>query len=109
MPAQSAEGQIPVPVFRMLGSDPIGQYDDGIADSHQGVITLEPVYKFGEGDAVWGNWLLKTLTVLGFGSEYLNQIEINNGYLLDIINSSNSSWWQHLCLNCYWNYSVFIA
>jgi len=62
MPAQSAEGQIPVPVFRMLGSDPIRQYDDGIADSHQGVITLEPVYKFGGGDSVWVNWFLKTLT-----------------------------------------------
>lgn len=26
MPAQTREGQIPVPVFRMLGSDPIYQY-----------------------------------------------------------------------------------
>lgn len=26
MPAQTEEGQIPVPIFRMLGSDPIYQY-----------------------------------------------------------------------------------
>lgn len=44
MPAQTQEGQIPVPVFRMLGSDPIYQYDTGLGHSIQGVITLEPVY-----------------------------------------------------------------
>lgn len=44
MPAQSLDGQIPVPVFRMLGSDPIYQYDDGLGNERQGVISLEPVY-----------------------------------------------------------------
>ena len=44
MPAQTAKGQIPVPVFRMLGSDPIYQYDTGVGHTIQGVITLEPVY-----------------------------------------------------------------
>lgn len=44
MPAQSEAGQIPVPVFRMLGSDPIYQYDDGLGNERQGVISLEPVY-----------------------------------------------------------------
>lgn len=45
MPAQTAKGQIPVPVFRMLGSDPIYQYDTGVGHTIQGVITLEPVYQ----------------------------------------------------------------
>lgn len=27
MPAQTAVNQIPVPIFRMLGSDPMYQYD----------------------------------------------------------------------------------
>ena len=45
MPAQTGAGQIPVPVFRMLGSDPIYQYDDGLGNERQGVISLEPVYK----------------------------------------------------------------
>ena len=35
MPAQTRKGQIPVPVFRMLGSDPIYQYDLGIGGNYQ--------------------------------------------------------------------------
>src|SRR5690554_6945283 len=33
MPAQTEEAQIPVPIFRMLGSDPIYQYDTGLGSS----------------------------------------------------------------------------
>ncbi|HPN36630.1 MAG TPA: hypothetical protein PK843_19170 [bacterium] len=56
MPAQNAENQIPVPIFRMLGSDPIRQYDSGLGSNGQGVVTLEPVYKYGGGDSAWVNW-----------------------------------------------------
>lgn len=56
MPAQHKENQIPVPVFRMLGSDPVRQYDTGLGTDRQGVITLEPVYRFGGGDSAWVNW-----------------------------------------------------
>ena len=56
MPAQHAEHQIPVPIFRMLGSDPVRQYDNGLGSSRQGVVTLEPVYKFGGGDSTWVSW-----------------------------------------------------
>jgi hypothetical protein len=69
MPAQNAKNQIPVPVFRMLGSDPIRQYDNGLGTTRQGVVTLEPVYEFGGGDAAWVNWFFKTFTedqALGF-------------------------------------------
>ncbi|WP_449437766.1 hypothetical protein [Pedobacter steynii] len=62
MPAQNEENQIPVPIFRMLGSDPIRQYDTGINSSRQGVITLEPVYPEAGGDANWVNWFLKEFT-----------------------------------------------
>ena len=61
MPAQHADKQIPVPIFRLLGSDPVRQYDTGISSSRQGVITLEPVYHFGGGDSTWVNWFFKTL------------------------------------------------
>ncbi len=61
MPAQHATQQIPVPIFRMLGSDPIRQYDHGLGSARQGVITLEPVYKFGGGDSAWVNWFFNTL------------------------------------------------
>jgi len=62
MPAQNAANQIPVPIFRMLGSDPIRQYDTGLGTTRQGVVTLEPVYEFGGGDATWTNWFFKTFT-----------------------------------------------
>lgn len=53
MPAQTEEGQVPVPVFRMLGSDPIYQYDSGLGDNGQGVVTLEPVYGASGADRHW--------------------------------------------------------
>ena len=59
LPAQDAAAQIPVPVFRMLGSDPIYQYDDGLGRRHQGVVTLEPSYAAGGGDPAWVDWFLK--------------------------------------------------
>jgi len=59
MPAQNEKNQIPVPIFRMLGSDPIRQYDSGLGKSMQGVVTLEPVYKGGGGDSTWVNWYFK--------------------------------------------------
>jgi len=59
MPAQNTENQIPVPVFRMLGSDPVRQYDSGLGSNGQGVITLEPVYKHAGGDSSWVNWYFR--------------------------------------------------
>lgn len=60
-PANTAENQINVPVFRMLGSDPVYQYDMGLGrpDEAQGVVTLEPVYEKGGGDRKWVEWYLK--------------------------------------------------
>jgi hypothetical protein len=62
MPAQHERNQIPVPIFRMLGSDPVRQYDNGLGTTRQGVVTLEPVYKFGGGDSAWINWFFNTFT-----------------------------------------------
>ncbi len=59
MPAQNEKNQTPVPIFRMLGSDPVRQYDNGLGTSRQGVITLEPVYHDGGGDSAWVNWYFK--------------------------------------------------
>ena len=56
MPAQNPENQIPVPIFRMLGSDPIHQYDSGLGGNVQKVVSLEPVYKGGGGDSAWCKW-----------------------------------------------------
>ena len=61
MPAQTEEQQISVPVFRMLGSDPIYQYDSSIGNNGQGVITLEPVYDNGGGNRRWVEWFFPAM------------------------------------------------
>lgn len=59
MPAQHVENQIPVPIFRMLGSDPIHQYDNGLGGNVQRVVSLEPVYKRGGGNSDWCEWYFR--------------------------------------------------
>jgi hypothetical protein len=61
MPAQTAVGQIPVPIFRMLGSDPIYQYDSGIGGVSQSVATLEPVYGSCGASRQWVDWFAKSM------------------------------------------------
>ena len=78
MPAQTPGGQIPVPVFRMLGSDPIYQYDAGRGGVSQGVVTLEPVYcgNAGGGRPEWVRWFLDQLVrtpSLAFGYAQVGQ------------------------------------
>ena len=69
MPAQNQENQIPVPVFRMLGSDPIHQYDNGLGGNVQRVVSLEPVYERGGGNAEWCDWYFREF-VEGPSMEY---------------------------------------
>ena len=85
MPAQHTEEQIPVPVFRMLGSDPIYQYDTGLFDGTnctaveaQGVVSLEPVYTGGGGggEPAWVRWFFDILRQgpnLSFGYTQVGQ------------------------------------
>lgn len=90
-PAQSIEQQIPVPIFRMLGSDPIYQYDlglkvDGSSSECQQVVTLEPVYtgsNGGGGNSEWVDWFLK---------ENFNGICISFGYAQ--VGQENSFGWE---------------
>lgn len=57
MPAQTRDGQIDVPIFRMLGSDPIYQHG-----TTPGLISLEPVYKNGGGGMPgWVDWFMDNL------------------------------------------------
>ena len=67
-PAGGRKNQIDTPVFRMLGSDPVAQYDLGVAEhlessvSVQGVVTLEPVYcgdAGGGGVPAWTDWYFR--------------------------------------------------
>ncbi|MBP5487747.1 MAG: alpha-L-fucosidase [Bacteroidales bacterium] len=62
MPAQTPEGGIGIPIFRMLGCDPIYQYEAGLGGSVQSVVTLEPVYKGGGGNPEWVDWFFRMFT-----------------------------------------------
>ncbi len=53
LPATNRDHQIDLPVFRMLGSDPINQYDIGSGNNGQRVMTLEPLCREGGADAAW--------------------------------------------------------
>lgn len=61
MPAQTKDGQIPVPIFRMLGSDPMYQYDAGIGTHYQGVISLEPVYQNAGKSKKWVKYFIESI------------------------------------------------
>ena len=61
MPAQNTRQQIPVPVFRMLGSDPLDQYDSGLGGNGQGVVTLEPVYPQTGRNRQWVKYFLDVI------------------------------------------------
>ena len=60
LPAQTAAEQIPVPVFRMLGSDPIYQVEARPGGNGQPVFTLEPVYPLCGGSPAWVDWFFRT-------------------------------------------------
>ena len=65
LPALTEEERIDAPLFRMLGSDPVYQYDYRIDPDRetariQGVITLEPAILGSGGDVpAWVDWFLK--------------------------------------------------
>ena len=62
IPAQTKEEQINTPVFRMLGPDPIYQYDFGLDENCncsdcQSVMTIEPCWSCGQSPD-WVDWYL---------------------------------------------------
>lgn len=68
MPAQTKSGQIDLPVFRMLGSDPLYQYSAGVGGAVQSVCTMEPTYENAQ-KPEWVGWYLRCMTddpALGF-------------------------------------------
>ena len=77
-PAQSKQMQVDLPVFRMLGSDPIYQYDMGLTTENgynpvaaQAVSTMEPIYPESGGDPHWVEW---------FMTENFNHLALPFGY-----------------------------
>ena len=92
-PAQTKEQQIGLPVFRMLGSDPIHQYDSGLINEDgkikpsawQKVITMEPAYPLYGGNPEWVDWFLKN-----------NYSGNNLGFAYTQIGQENSFGWPRV-------------
>ena len=60
-PRRQKATNFPVPIFRMLGSDPMYQYDTGIGTQYQSVISLEPVYPESGKNRNWVEYFLETI------------------------------------------------
>ena len=69
-PATKKGNQINIPVFRMLGSDPVEQYDLDAGDNGQLVMTLEPYYETSGSNPEWVRWFFEQMNLyptLSFG------------------------------------------
>jgi hypothetical protein len=59
IPAQTKEMQLDMPIFRLLGPDPIYNFEDGIRKDIGGVYTMEPVWERGKSPK-WVDWYFST-------------------------------------------------
>lgn len=75
VPAQCMDEQIPVPVFRLLGPDPIYNFEAEVRDNLPGVYTLEPAWLTGR-NKEWIQWIFDCLAkedALGVGYAHVGQ------------------------------------
>lgn len=75
IPANSYEGQLPVPMFRLLGPDPIYNFEQDVRSGLHGVYTLEPSWLIGR-NPEWISWFFDCLTqeeTLGTGYAHVGQ------------------------------------
>lgn len=75
IPARTPECQIPAPMFRLLGPDPIYNFEAQAREGLQGVYTLEPSWLIGR-DPKWIRWFFTNLTeedALGIGYAQVGQ------------------------------------
>lgn len=102
IPAQNEDMQIPVPLFKMLGSDQVYQFDFSMADDYspaksQSVITLEPVYHdYGGGLPKWVDWYLE---------ENFNGECLSFGYAQ--AGQENSFGWQKMKDGLFYQFDLF--
>lgn len=61
IPAQNLCNQLEVPIFRMLGPDPIYAFEDKLRKNINEVYTLEPASRIGQ-NKQWINWFFERLT-----------------------------------------------
>lgn len=75
IPGSTREGQLPVPMFRLLGPDPIYNFEQDVRSGLHGVYTLEPSWLIGR-NPEWISWFFGCLTqedTLGTGYAHVGQ------------------------------------
>lgn len=75
LPAQTPENQLDMPVFRLLGPDPIYNFEAEVRPDIPGVFTMEPAWLVGR-DPKWLGWYFHCLTeedALGVGYVQVGQ------------------------------------
>lgn len=75
IPANTYNGQLSVPMFRLLGPDPIYNFEQDVRPGLHGVYTLEPSWLIGRNEK-WIDWFFGCLTeedTLGVGYAHVGQ------------------------------------
>lgn len=84
IPAQTIDNQLDMPIFRLLGPDPIYSYESGIREGITGVYSLEPVAPLGR-DKNFFSWMFNRIVDdEQLGLSYL-QVGQENNFLWDNI------------------------
>ena len=95
LPASTGDNQLNVPMFRMLGPDPIYNFEAGVRDKLEGVYTLEPAWLTGR-DMNFISWIFGRLTdedALGVGYAQVGQ---ENNFLWENIRPGFGPQLHHL-------------
>ena len=95
IPASTEENQLNVPVFRLLGPDPIYNFEADVRHGLQGVYTLEPSWLTGR-DLGFIQWFFSRLTeedALGIGYAHVGQ---ENNFLWENIRPGFGPQLHHL-------------
>ena len=95
MPANTPDGQLDIPMFRLLGPDPIYNFEQDVRSGLQGVYTLEPSWLIGRNEK-WISWFFGCLTEedsLGAGYAHVGQ---ENNFLWENIKPGMEPQLKHL-------------
>ncbi len=95
IPAQTKENQLDLPIFRLLGADPIYAFEDGIRESVCGVYTLEPAATIAQ-NKEWIEWFFERQIkedVIGFSYVQTGQ---ENTFLWDTMSKGYELQMKHL-------------
>lgn len=95
IPAQTKTNQLDLPIFRLLGADPIYAFEDGLRKSVSGVYTLEPAATIAQ-DEDWVKWFFERQfkeSTIGFSYVQTGQ---ENTYLWDTMSRGYELQMKHL-------------